>query len=179
MFALGLLAGFILCFLLLAKPLAAQAPTTENEDLFSDDITITNNALQNKLYLPNVLPKPPVYRRSQSPVSDCSSYKETVLKYFGEYTETALFVASKESGCRNIRGARNGDGSYDYCIFQINNEPKALEIETCVRRAWEKFVDGRFGDHNFSAWYAVCEKEKTKKNPLPYPVPKYENIKCN
>lgn len=111
-------------------------------------------------------------------IGDCEQYRPIVEKYFGKLTDEALFVASKESGCIADRiSPKNTDGSKDYCLFQITREPLAAQsLDVCVRRAWEKYKDGRVGEYNFSAWFAVCLKENTKENPRPYPVPKYPKI---
>lgn len=111
-------------------------------------------------------------------IGDCEQYRPVVEKYFGKLTNEALFVASKESGCIADRiSLPNKDGSRDYCLLQINKEPLAAQsLEVCVRRAWEKYKEGRVGEMNWSAWYAVCLKENTKENPLPYPVPKYPKV---
>jgi hypothetical protein len=114
-----------------------------------------------------VSPRPSSGRNNPSP--NCEAYQETIEKYFGVYADQAIFVATKESGCQNIRSHKiNANGTWDYCIFQINNEPSALEIETCVRRAWEKFKGSNYA---WRQWYAVCAP-KTH-------IPKYQNIKCN
>lgn len=100
---------------------------------------------------------------------NCESYREAVYKYFGDYTDQALFVFGKESrGCTvNISDAPNPNGTYDYCIAQINNEPSVrYDIDKCVRRAWEKFKPYK----HWSQWYSVCSVKR---------VPKYPNINCN
>lgn len=103
-----------------------------------------------------------------SAVESCEQYREAVQKYFGDQTDAALFVASKESDCRMSAVSRTAD----YCIFQIHNEPlTANNVDTCARRAWEKYVGGRVGSYNWSAWYAVC-------TPGSSPQPKYSGIKC-
>lgn len=107
---------------------------------------------------------------------DCEQYRSVVKKYFGSLTDEALFVASKEgNGCTaNKSHKANTDGTWDYCIFQINNEPDtAKNIDLCVRRAFEKYTDGRIGVKNWSAFYAVCEKEK---RPGLLPTPKYTQV---
>lgn len=111
-------------------------------------------------------------------IGDCEQYRPVVEKYFGKLTNEALFAAKMESGCIGDRiSLPNADGTKDYCLFQINKEPlTAQSLDVCVRRAWEKYKDGRVGKDNFSAWFAVCLKENTKENPRPYPVPKYPKI---
>ena len=105
--------------------------------------------------------------KAQSPLKQtCEQYRQSVQKYFGEYTDQALFVADKESDCQNIKSHKpNRNGTHDFCIFQINNEPSALDINHCIKRAWDKFKPYK----NWSQWYAVCTPSK---------VAKYENIKC-
>jgi hypothetical protein len=100
--------------------------------------------------------------------TNCESIKPIVEKYFGDYTDQALFVSFKESGCQNIRSYKmNKNGTYDYCPFQINNEPSVLhDLDKCVKRAWEKF---KLYKH-WGQWYAVCKPDRT---------PKYQGIKCN
>jgi hypothetical protein len=95
--------------------------------------------------------------------TDCEQYRDKVAVYFGEYTDQALFVAQKESSCQNIRSHKqNKNGTYDYCIFQINNEPNALDIDTCIRRAWEKF---KGANYTWRPWYAVCAIGGVSKFP--------------
>lgn len=97
----------------------------------------------------------------------CEQYRKKVQHYFGKYTDQALFVAEKESGCQNIRShKKNSNGTYDYCIFQINNESSALNIDVCIKRAWEKFEKAKY---TWRPWYAVC---------APGAIAKYPNIKC-
>lgn len=111
-------------------------------------------------------------------IGDCEQYRPIVQKYFGKLTDEALFVASKESGCIADRiSPKNKNGTKDYCLLQINQEPLAAQsLDVCVRRAWEKYQAGRVGEKNWSAWFAVCLKENTKENPRPYPVPKYPSV---
>lgn len=97
----------------------------------------------------------------------CEKYRKAVHKYFGEYTQQALFISSQESGCQNIRSyGANSNGTYDYCFMQINNEPSTLkDNDLCARRAWEKFKPYK----HWSQWFAVCKPDRT---------PKYQGIKC-
>jgi hypothetical protein len=97
-----------------------------------------------------------------------------VEKYFGHLTDQALFVAFEESGCQpKSVSKKNSNGSKDFCLFQINNEAKTLgSLDACIKRAYEKFVDGRVGRENWSAWYAVCTAGKN-------PKPKYPDIISN
>lgn len=106
--------------------------------------------------------------KAQEVVStNCDTLKPLIEKYFGEHAETALFVADKESGCQNIKSHKaNSNGTYDYCPFQINNEPSVLkDLDKCIKRAWEKFKPYK----HWSQWYAVCTPKR---------VPKYDNINC-
>jgi hypothetical protein len=105
----------------------------------------------------------------------CEPYREVIKQYWGELADTGLFIADKESiGCTaNISSKANSDKTFDFCIFQINQEPDTRhDIHKCVKRGYEKYVEGRIGKNNASAWYAVCT---TGNNP----VPKYAGIKCN
>lgn len=105
----------------------------------------------------------------------CEAYRKEVEKVFGKkLATTALFVASKES--RNCTAdmslKKNSDGTIDYCIFQINDEPEVRHnLDLCIQRAYEKYTQGRIGTYNWSAWYAVCTTG-------PHPKPKYKNINC-
>jgi hypothetical protein len=175
LFVIGVLAGIILG-LLIASPTAAQSPTIESKEI-------------NPPYGPTI---PPNYQEKKTDSTDgytargrsrqqlpengggrhtppnCEQYRAVVQRYFGDQTDTALFVASKESGCRMEAVSKTAD----YCLFQINKEPATgKDVELCVRRAWEKFVGGRVGSNNWSAWYAVC-------SPGNNPQPKYSGIKC-
>lgn len=101
--------------------------------------------------------------------TNCEDIRPTVQKYFGELTDQALIVAFKESGCR----MQAVSSTKDYCAFQIHKEPATLtSIDLCVLRAYQKFVGGRVGSNNFSAWYAVC-------TPGNNPQPKIKGIKCS
>jgi len=103
----------------------------------------------------------------QAVVTECNDFRPAVEKYFGQYTEQALFVATKESGCQNIKSHKaNSNGTWDYCYMQINNEPSALDVDTCARRAWEKFKASNF---TWRQWYAVCAVGG---------IAKYSHIKC-
>lgn len=98
----------------------------------------------------------------------CEEYRPEVAKYFGEYTDQALFVFGKESrGCTvNISDKANRNGTWDYCIAQINNEPSVrYDIDKCIKRAWQKFEPYK----HWSQWYAVCPTTRQQK---------YKEIKC-
>lgn len=110
----------------------------------------------------------PAENKNNGQLGGCEEYSETIQKYFGDYADQAIFVATKESGCNMAAVSR----TQDYCIFQINREPATgKDLDLCVRRAWEKFTGGRVGSNNWSAWYAVC-------TPGNDPQPKYSNLKC-
>lgn len=100
-------------------------------------------------------------------IGDCEQYRPIVQKYFGTLTNEALFVASKESGCVADRiSEKNKDGTRDFCLFQINQEKlTAQSLDVCVRRAFEKYTDGRVGEKNWSAFYAVCDVNAQPKYP--------------
>lgn len=92
----------------------------------------------------------------------CEKLRPIVNKYFKDLTDEALFVASKESGCDMAAVS----ATKDYCAFQINKEPQTRDdVDLCVRRAWEKYIDGRIGSNNWSAWYSVCTKKGVAKFP--------------
>lgn len=110
--------------------------------------------------------------KKPEPVAGCEQYRSKVEAVFGQYTEEALFVAKSESGCQNIRSKLiNGNQTWDYCIFQINNEPSALEIDICIKRAWEKFnASGKV----WRQWYAVCPLDKKTRKQYQ----KFDHIPC-
>lgn len=97
----------------------------------------------------------------------CEDYRQAVEAYFGAQTDTALFIASKESGCRpDAVSSVNRDGLRDYCFFQIHGEPETKDnLDLCIRRAYEKYINRG----NWSAWFSVCSTSKK---------PKYADIKC-
>lgn len=106
----------------------------------------------------------------------CEKYRAKVQAVFGQYTDQALFTAGKESRqCSvNISDGANSNGTYDYCIFQINNEPSVqYDIDKCIARAWSKFK-GR--GYTWGAWYAVCPIKFVDGKRIQYQ--KFENIKC-
>lgn len=100
-------------------------------------------------------------------IGDCEQYRPIVQKYFGALTNEALFVAKMESGCVADRISEpNKDGTRDFCLFQINREKlTAQSLDVCVRRAFEKYRDGRVGVKNWSAFYAVCDVNAQPKYP--------------
>jgi hypothetical protein len=112
--------------------------------------------------------KPAIIKTAQAKSNTCEDYREEVNKYFGDYTDQALFVFGKESrGCtlnKSLKANRNG--TWDYCIAQINNEPSVQnDLDKCISRAWDKFKPYK----HWSQWYAVCKPNRE---------PKYPNIKC-
>lgn len=114
-------------------------------------------------------------------IGDCEQYRPIVEKYFGKLTDEALFVAKMEGGCIADRiGPKNSDGSKDYCTFQITREPLAAQsLEVCVRRAFEKYTNGRVGEKNWSDFYAVCLRNKLPNGKEGTPIPKYPKIISN
>lgn len=99
---------------------------------------------------------------------DCEQYRGIIKNYFGDQTDNALFVASKESNCNQLAVSKTND----HCIFQIHNEPETgKDINLCVKRAFDKYQSGRIGANNFSAWYSVCGVGNN-------PRQKFEGVKC-
>lgn len=99
----------------------------------------------------------------------CEKYRVEVEKLFGKYTDEALFVAGQESrGCSVTIGDKpNNNGTNDYCIFAINNEPEVrYNLSKCIQRAWDKF---KGSNYTWRQWYAVCPFGGGQK---------FENIKC-
>jgi hypothetical protein len=84
-------------------------------------------------------------------------------------------------GCTANKSSKaNSDGTWDYCIFQINQEPAAAKsLDTCIRRAYEKYTEGRIGKQNWSAFYAVCIRVVKPDGTEGTPIPKYPNIISN
>jgi hypothetical protein len=108
----------------------------------------------------------------------CEAIRPVVEKHFGKITDEALFVSGKEAGCVADRiSKKNSDGSRDYCAFQINGEPRTTkDLDTCVRRAYEKYAGGRMGANNWSAFYAVCKRVINKDGSEGKPIPKYPDV---
>lgn len=153
---------FILCILLLIIPLSAIAKPYKAPNQVLVGTEVVNQPVDTQLTYVNQPAQPSVNKKP-----GCEQYRDVVEKYFGPETDTALFVASKESGCRMDAIS----STHDYCLFQINREPQTLtDLDLCVRRAHDKYVGGRVGENNWSAWYAVCS---------PAAVPKYPGIDCN
>lgn len=98
---------------------------------------------------------------------NCESYRPLVQKYFGNATDGAMIVMSKESSCTSWKISDTND----YGLFQLNGID-IREPEANIKYAYEhKFLTPRRGTTpNFSAWYAVC---------TPDLVPKYAGIWCN
>lgn len=95
----------------------------------------------------------------------CELYRG-ILSQYGWNVDTAMFVMSKESGCNpNAISPTN-----DHGLFQLNNT-MVYDPAQNIAIAWTKYVSGRVGSNNWSAWYAVC-------TPGNYPQPKYPGIKC-
>lgn len=101
----------------------------------------------------------------QEELKGCEKFREFVEPVFGKYTDQALFTASKESrGCTvDISDRANRNGTWDYCIFAINNEPHVrYNLDKCIQRAWEKF---QASGYTWRQWYAVCPLGGTSKYP--------------
>lgn len=97
---------------------------------------------------------------------NCESFRPLVQKYFGDATNAAMIVMTKESSCNpNAVSATN-----DHGLFQLNGMP-IYDPEANIAAAVKKYLSPRRGSTpNFSAWYAVC---------TPDLVPKYAGIWCN
>ena len=113
----------------------------------------------------------------------CEQYRKAVEAYFGPLTDEALFVASKESGCRESAvSGQNFDGSKDYCLFQITREAHVTnDLDACIRRAKEKYTAGRIGVENWSDFYAVCKRVVLPNGEDGTPIPKHPQFinNCN
>lgn len=97
--------------------------------------------------------------------TDCEKYRPLIAKYDWP-VDAAMIVMKNESGCNpNAVGPTD-----DHGLFQINKE-KIYDPAKNIARAYEKYVGGRVGSRNWSAWYAVCTRGNN-------PQPKFEGIKC-
>lgn len=166
------------------SPIIIQSPfyleSRNKSDVSFIQKAYAEDKAQDSLVMETLLAKPTIEPAKElSPVVEasvkeyvggCEQYREIVNKYFGKLTDQALFVAFKESGCRQHAVNKNRNKTEDTCIFQINAEPAtAHDLELCVKRAHEKYVEGRVGKNNWSAWYAVCDVNAK---------PRFSNIKC-
>lgn len=97
---------------------------------------------------------------------NCESFRPLVQKYFGNATEAAMIVMTKESSCNPTAVSETND----YGLFQLNGM-QIFDPEANIAAAVQKYLSPRRGSTpNFSAWYAVC---------TPAQVPKYAGIWCN
>lgn len=95
----------------------------------------------------------------------CEDYRGLVSQYSWN-ADTALLVMSLESGCDpNAVSPTN-----DHGLFQLNGQP-VYDPAQNIAIAYGKYVGGRVGSNNYSAWYAVC-------SPGNNPQPKYPGIHC-
>lgn len=95
----------------------------------------------------------------------CELYRPLLAQYNWP-TEAAMLVMTKESGCNpNAVGPTN-----DHGLFQLNNQP-VYNPAANIAIAYGKYVGGRVGANNWSAWYAVC-------TPGNNPQPKFAGIHC-
>lgn len=111
-----------------------------------------------------------------APLSEnCTAHKAAIQKYFGDYTTQALKVSTAEAGCEMKRSyGANKNGTYDWCMFQINNEPSVLkDIDKCARRAFEKF---KGSGYDWAQWYAVCPVIFIDGKRVQYQ--KFQDLKC-
>jgi hypothetical protein len=97
---------------------------------------------------------------------NCESFRPLVQKYFGNATDAAMIVMSKESSCNPTAVSATND----HGLFQLNGMP-IYDPEANIAAAVQKYLSPRRGSTpNFSAWYAVC---------TPNLVPKYAGIWCS
>ncbi len=95
----------------------------------------------------------------------CENYRSLVAQYEWP-VEQAMLTMSEESQCNpNAISATD-----DHGLFQLHNRPVYDPAEN-VRIAYALWEDGRVGQRNFSAWYAVC-------TPGNNPQPKFEGVDC-
>lgn len=113
---------------------------------------------------PIATPKPVLKAVSNVP-GNCEQYRPIIAQY-GWNVDTAMFVMSKESGCN----PNSVSSTNDHGLFQLNNQP-VYDPAANVAIAYGKYVAGRIGANNWSAWYAVC-------TPGNNPQPKYPGINC-
>jgi hypothetical protein len=136
--------------------LAAQGPTTP-----STAATTTSTVTPTPL-----VKSPPTTQANTAPAYPvgCELYLPLVQSYDWP-VDQAMLTMSVESGCNPNKVSRTND----YGLFQLHDEP-VFDPEANVRRGYEKWAAGRVGDHNFSAWYAVCDRRTLQ--------PKYPGIVC-
>lgn len=97
---------------------------------------------------------------------NCESFRPLVQKYFGDATNAAMIVMTKESSCNPTAVSETND----YGLFQLNGM-QIFDPEANIAAAVQKYLSPRRGSTpNFSAWYAVC---------TPNQVPKYAGIWCS
>ncbi len=97
---------------------------------------------------------------------NCESFRPLVQKYFGEATNAAMIVMTKESSCNPTAVSETND----YGLFQLNGM-QIFDPEANIAAAVQKYLSPRRGTTpNFSAWYAVC---------TPNLQPKYAGIWCS
>lgn len=122
--------------------------------------------------------KPVVSRAPVAPTgnasADCEQYRGLIAKYFpASQINNAITTMRAESGCRSwVISPTN-----DYGLFQINGED-VRDPEANIARAWQKYVGGRVGSNNWSAWYAVCSPYAKDGGSFDRPVPLYAGIHC-
>lgn len=80
----------------------------------------------------------------------CEMWRPLVSQYSWN-VEEALLVMFKESGCNPTKNSPTAD----HGLFQLHNQDVHDPAEN-VRIAYDKYVGGRIGSNNWSAWYAVC-----------------------
>jgi hypothetical protein len=113
-----------------------------------------------------VTPEPAPQPQTAFVAGNCESFRPLVQKYFGNATDAAMIVMSKESSCNPTAVSETND----YGLFQLNGM-QIFDPEANIAAAVQKYLSPRRGSTpNFSAWYAVC---------TPNLVPKYAGIWCS
>lgn len=95
----------------------------------------------------------------------CENYRYLFAQYPWP-VDQAMFTGGKESGCNPYKVSATDD----WGIMQLHGE-HIVDPAANIARAYQKWEAGRVGDHNFSAWYAVC-------TPGNNPQPRYPGIDC-
>lgn len=110
---------------------------------------------------------------STSYSSNCEDYRHIISQYDWE-VDIAMLVMSKESSCRpDAVGPTN-----DYGLFQLNGVAIYDPAENIEYAYYNKYVNARIGERNWSAWYAVCSVYASDGGSLWNPVPLYEGVSC-
>lgn len=95
----------------------------------------------------------------------CEQYRPLVEQYDWS-ADAAMRVMKEESGC-DPNAVSPTD---DHGLMQLHKRPIYDPAEN-IAVAYELYEDGRVGENNWSAWYAVC-------TPGNNPQPKFPGINC-